>query len=360
MTAPLESKPTSGASGDGSDGTPVLVLGGGPAGLTAGYQLVKADRAVRVFEAEDQVGGIAMTVERDGYRFDLGGHRFFTKNQEVDDLWHEIMGNEFLKRPRQSRIYWNKKFLEYPLEGTDVIKKLGPIELMRADSPTSRRPSSTRRATSRTSKSGSSTASAGASTASSSRATPRRCGACRAIRSAPTGPRSASRISPSSPPPRPRFFGDKGGKHKSLIKEFNYPRFGPGQMWEMMTDRINEQGGSVELESRVTGLTIEGGRVARVQINGSEEIEAPYVISSLPLRNIVGLAGDGAPPRSSKPHRACATATSSPSPRRRRRRSLPRQLDLHPRAQRRSGPHPELPLLEPLDGARPDEGLRRP
>ncbi|MBO9534906.1 MAG: NAD(P)-binding protein, partial [Solirubrobacteraceae bacterium] len=74
MTAPLDSKPGSGPSGDGSDGRPVVVLGGGPAGLTAGYQLVKADRSVRVFEAEDQVGGIAMTVERDGYRFDLGGH----------------------------------------------------------------------------------------------------------------------------------------------------------------------------------------------------------------------------------------------------------------------------------------------
>ena len=89
-----------------------------------------------VFEAEDQVGGIAKTEVRDGpggeYRFDLGGHRFFTKVKEVDDLWHEIMREEFLKRPRMSRIYWNKKFLDYPLRGPDVIKKLGPVELTRA------------------------------------------------------------------------------------------------------------------------------------------------------------------------------------------------------------------------------------
>ena len=130
--APAPVDPDVTLTGDSDAPLPTLVLGGGPAGLTAGYQLVKADRGVRVFEGEDQVGGIAMTVERDGYRFDLGGHRFFTKNQEVDDLWHEIMGDEFLKRPRQSRIYWNKKFLEYPLEGTDVIKKLGPVELVRA------------------------------------------------------------------------------------------------------------------------------------------------------------------------------------------------------------------------------------
>ena len=114
-----------------SDGS-VLVLGGGPAGLTAGYLLAKRGQPVTVLEAADQVGGLAMTVERDGYRFDLGGHRFFTKNREVDDLWHEIMGEEFLRRPRMSRIYWNGKYLDYPLNGKDVVRKLGPVELTRA------------------------------------------------------------------------------------------------------------------------------------------------------------------------------------------------------------------------------------
>ena len=79
---------------------PTVVIGGGPAGLTAGYLLAKRGKPVIVFEAEDQLGGIAKTVERDGYRFDLGGHRFFTKAKEVDALWHEIMREEFLKRPR--------------------------------------------------------------------------------------------------------------------------------------------------------------------------------------------------------------------------------------------------------------------
>src|SRR6476620_9978617 len=108
-----------------------LVLGGGPAGLTAGYLLGKLGRDVLVLEAEDQVGGLAKTVERDGYRFDLGGHRFFTKALEVDDLWHEVLGDEFLRRPRMSRIYWNNRFLDYPLRGPDVVRKLGPIELTR-------------------------------------------------------------------------------------------------------------------------------------------------------------------------------------------------------------------------------------
>src|SRR4051795_7904447 len=108
-----------------------LVLGAGPAGLTAGYLLGKAGRPVTILEAEDQVGGLAKTVEIDGYRFDLGGHRFFTKAVEVDALWHEVLGEEFLLRPRMSRIYWNKRFLDYPLRGPDVIKKLGPFELAR-------------------------------------------------------------------------------------------------------------------------------------------------------------------------------------------------------------------------------------
>ena len=85
-----------------------------------------------VLEAEDQVGGIAKTAVRDGYRFDLGGHRFFTKVKEVDDLWHEIMREDFLKRPRMSRIYWHHKFFDYPLRGPDVIKKLGPVDLTKA------------------------------------------------------------------------------------------------------------------------------------------------------------------------------------------------------------------------------------
>src|SRR5437660_10771948 len=106
----------------------VVVIGAGPAGLTAAYQLMKAGhaRAVTILESDDVVGGLSRTVERDGWRFDIGGHRFFTKVGAVEDLWHEILSDdEFLLRQRLSRIYYNGKFFDYPLKVMNALRGLG-------------------------------------------------------------------------------------------------------------------------------------------------------------------------------------------------------------------------------------------
>jgi protoporphyrinogen oxidase len=91
------------------------VLGAGPAGLTAAYVLARNGHEATVFEADGVVGGIAKTVEFKGYRFDLGGHRFFTKLAPIDRLWHTMLGDEFVTRPRLSRIYYQGKFFDYPI-----------------------------------------------------------------------------------------------------------------------------------------------------------------------------------------------------------------------------------------------------
>jgi protoporphyrinogen oxidase len=272
---------------------PVVVLGGGPAGLTAGYLLAKQGKAVIVLESTDMVGGIARTEVRDGYRFDLGGHRFFTKVKEVDDLWHEIMKEEFLKRPRQSRIYWNDKFLEYPLDGMDVIKKLGPIEVVRcglsylwaAVKPKGREESFEQWVSNRFGKRlynhffKTYTEKLWGVSADDIRAE-----------------WAAQRIKGLSffSAAKAAFFGNKDNKIKSLISEFNYPRYGPGQMWEEMNREILAHGGEVRLNAPVTRLTMRDGRVAEV-IAGGETLTPSHVISSLPLRTTVGIAEPEAP-----------------------------------------------------------------
>jgi protoporphyrinogen oxidase len=270
------------------DRRPYVVIGGGPAGLTAGYLLAKAGREVVVLEAEDQVGGLAKTVvDPDGYRFDLGGHRFFTKNEEVNDLWLEIMGDEFLLRPRMSRIFWRGKYLDYPLKGTDVIKKLGPVELFRcgisylwaAAKPKGPEENFEQWVSNRFGK---------------------RLyhhffkSYTEKVWGVPTtelrAEWAAQRIKGLSffSAAKAAFFGNKGNKIKSLIDKFQYPRYGPGQMWEMMTERITEMGGEVRLEEPVTKLEVVDGEVVAVHTPG-EVIEPRGVISSLPLRAMVGI-----------------------------------------------------------------------
>src|SRR5664279_2853544 len=112
MTDPSPtSTPASGAAG-----SQVVIIGAGPAGLTAAYELAKRGQTSTVLEADDVVGGISRTVVRDGWRFDIGGHRFFTKVDEVEKLWHEILSDDdFLLRPRKSRIFYDGKYFDYPL-----------------------------------------------------------------------------------------------------------------------------------------------------------------------------------------------------------------------------------------------------
>ncbi|MDP8942622.1 MAG: NAD(P)/FAD-dependent oxidoreductase [Actinomycetota bacterium] len=272
---------------------PTVVLGAGPAGLTAGYLLAKQGRPVVVLEAEDQVGGLAKTVEQDGYRFDLGGHRFFTKSEEVNRLWREVMREEFLLRPRMSRIFWNGKFLDYPLRGPDVVRKLGPVELTRAllsylaaaARPKGREETFEDWVSNRFG---------------------RRLfelffkSYTEKVWGVPTSEIraewAAQRIKGLSffSAAKAAFFGNRGNKVKSLIGQFHYPRFGPGQMWETMTEEIRALGGEVRTGAPVRGLTVEHGRITAVEA-GRDVLRPAEVISSLPLRTMVGLLAERAP-----------------------------------------------------------------
>jgi protoporphyrinogen oxidase len=273
---------------------PVAVLGAGPAGLTAAYRLVQRGLPVVVFEVGEEVGGLARTVVRDGYRFDLGGHRFFTKSEEVEALWKELLGPELLVRPRLSRIYWRGRFIEYPLRPADVFAKVGPLEVTR-------------------------------SLGSYARARLRRGGEQETYEewvSSRFGRRlfelffktytekvwgvgtdelraewAAQRIADLSiwSALRNALPGGGGDTPKSLIEQFHYPRLGPGQMWEEMARRVEAGGGEIRLAAPVEGLDHAGGRVTAVRAGG-ERVAVASVISSIPLRTTVGVA-EPAPPR---------------------------------------------------------------
>jgi protoporphyrinogen oxidase len=267
---------------------PFLVLGAGPAGLTAGHLLARAGMPVVVVEREGQVGGLAKTVERDGYRFDLGGHRFFTKSVEVRALWEELLGPELLLRPRLSRIYWRGRFIDYPLRTTDVVAKLGGVELTRA--------AASYLSASLRQRGGEESFEDWVS---------RRFGRrlfelfFKAYTEKVWGvPTSELRAEWAAQRIRGLSFGSaawsalmgNGGKGvRSLIDEFHYPRLGPGQMWEAMAASLARNGGELRLNAPVTALEVAGGRVVSVEAGGSQ-IAPRTVVSSLPLRGLVGIA----------------------------------------------------------------------
>ena len=108
----------------------VTIIGAGPGGLTAAYWLeTRFGIKSNIHELQSVVGGISQTVNREGWRFDIGGHRFFTKVETVENLWHEILPSEdFLLRPRLSRIYYKSKFFDYPLKPLNALFGLGLFE----------------------------------------------------------------------------------------------------------------------------------------------------------------------------------------------------------------------------------------
>ncbi|HEX4363524.1 MAG TPA: NAD(P)/FAD-dependent oxidoreductase [Solirubrobacteraceae bacterium] len=276
-----------------SDPRPVAVLGAGPAGLTAGYMLARTSEPVIVFEAGSQVGGLARTVERDGYRFDLGGHRFFTKSDEVQRLWHEILGSELLLRSRLSRIFWRGRFIDYPLRLADVVRKVGAVELAHCAISYAAALVGRRASTAETFEDWvcarfgrrlyrlffkAYTEKVWGVPATEIRAE----WAAQRIRTL-----SFWRVV------RAAVLKD-GGEVHSLIEQFHYPRLGPGQMWEAMAAEIVAAGGQVRLAAEVTSIELRDGRVWALHAGGLR-VEVRHAISSLPLRDIVAIA-DPPPP----------------------------------------------------------------
>lgn len=264
----------------------VIIIGAGPAGLAAGYELVKNGHQVTILELEKQIGGLCRTVDFQGYKFDFGGHRFFTKNKEVEKFWRDLLGTEFLKRPRLSRIYYRRRFFAYPIKLFDALSKLGLWEscLCFFSLISSRwrlhfhpKPEVTfedwvvnrfgQRLYQHFFKSyteklwGISTAELGADWA-------------------------AQRLKDTSLLAVLKSFFVKT-KAKSWIEEFDYPKFGPGMMYEALAQKIRDLGGQILLGQEVISLEHGGDSISKVIIRASggdtQELLADKFISSVPL-----------------------------------------------------------------------------
>ena len=274
---------------------PVVILGAGPAGLTTAYELIKQGVQPIVLEKADKVGGIARTETYKNYYFDIGGHRFFTKIDHVNKLWHEMLGEDFQKVHRTSRIYYEGRLFNYPLSISNTLFNLGILEsllMMLSYFNAQFRPYRqeetfeqwvSNRFGRRLYKTFFQTY------------TEKVWGIpCNKIQAdwAAERIKGLSLIAAVSN----ALFGIK--KAKSLIDGFYYPIKGPGMMWQRFQEKIEDEGGKVRLNSEAIGLKHKNGRIISVvYLDGDKRTEIPveYLISSIPITKLVALLDPQAP-----------------------------------------------------------------
>jgi len=281
-------------------GNVVAIIGGGPAGLTAAYSLQTQSARYRpiVLEATDQVGGIARTENYKGYRFDIGGHRFFTKVSAVERLWREALGEDFIKRPRMSRIYYKNKYYSYPLKIFNALSNMGLYESFRIVGSYIKwklRPNPVEE--------------------NFEQWVTNRFGGrlfwhffktytekvwgikCTEIQA----DWATQRIKNLSL--RKAVWNALTGSNDttSLIESFDYPRLGPGMMWEAFRDKVVARNGEVRLNSRVSRIHHADDRVVAVEVlegvaTHRYRLEADQFISSMPLGELILAMRPPAPP----------------------------------------------------------------
>ena len=284
----------------------VVIMGAGPAGLTAAYELMRHDVPVTVVEKDPrQVGGLARTVEHEGYRFDIGGHRFFSKNTEVEDLWTEILGAEMLTRGRLSRIYYRGRFFAYPIKAVNALRNLGPVEGLlclasyaRARLTPIKNPKNLEEwvrnqfgwrlfniffKTYTEKVWGISTKELSADWA------------AQRIKSLDLWVVLRSALLPARKP------SSRGDIVTTLIDRFRYPRLGPGQMWERVAEVCAAEGHPVLLGRSVKRIQHQAGRATAVVTETTDGRQETHhgtdFISSIPIRELIGRLDPAAPER---------------------------------------------------------------
>jgi protoporphyrinogen oxidase len=269
-----------------------VVIGAGPAGLTAAYELTKRGASVEVFESEGVVGGISQTAERDGWRFDIGGHRFFTKVPQVEALWHEILPDEdFLLRPRMSRIYYRGKLFDYPLKAMNALRNLGLLQASlavgsyvwaRINPPKDQ-----------TNYEGWLVARFGWRLYRTffKTYTEKVWGIPVNQMPADWAAQRVKNLSLSAAVLNAIMPKRNQKEIASLIEEFQYPKYGPGMMWEVAAQKVEKMGGTITMNTGVTAIHREGDRATAVTVTddsgAQRRMPADHVISSMPMSTLL-------------------------------------------------------------------------
>ena len=265
-----------------------VVIGAGPAGLSAAYELAKRNLRPVVLEERDKVGGLARTENYQGFHFDMGGHRFFSKVKEVNEMWREVLNGNFLRRPRLSRIYYNCKFFSYPLKPFNALVGLGFWEstwillsyLKWQIFPYRQEDTFEQWVTNRFGKRLFQTF--------FKTYTEKVWGIpCSELKAE----WAAQRIKDLSLKTALLSMFVKPKKTiKTLIDEFDYPRLGPGMMWKAVQEAIEQRNGRVQLNSEVIRINRTGSRIDSISVanNGDQRtIQGTHFISSMPLTDFV-------------------------------------------------------------------------
>jgi len=272
----------------------VVTIGAGPAGLTAAYELVKNGISVQVLEASpERVGGLSRTERYKGFGFDIGGHRFFSKSREIEDLWTEILGSEMHERGRLSRIYYDGKFFDYPLKPMNVLRSLGIVNVVLAlasfawakvrpiANPRSFEDWTINAFGRRLYRTFFKTY--------TEKVWGIRCSeisadwAAQRIKGLSMLSLLKATLLPGRRRPRDQVI-------KTLIDTFRYPTYGPGQMWEMVAGLVRQGGGEVLLGVEVQEIRRADRVVTEVRAmrNGRVETFAGTdFLSSMPVRELV-------------------------------------------------------------------------
>lgn len=281
----------------------VIIIGAGPAGLTAAYQLCKEGVGSVVLEKDDVVGGISRTVNYKGYLFDIGGHRFFTKVKAVDDMWREVLGERrFLRRPRLSRIYYNKKFFFYPLKAANALLGLGfwnCIMMVASYAGAQLFPTRPERSF---------------EDWISNRFGKRLYNTFFKAYTEKVWGIPCSEISADWAAQRIKGLSlvatirnallasqvkNKGEVIKTLIDSFDYPEKGPGMMWELVADDVQNRGSELKMRSVVEKILWKRGRVTalEIEVDGKRElVRGTDFISSMPIRELIRKMEPAPPP----------------------------------------------------------------